>query len=406
MGLVPLVLGEGTRMAQMVPERIETVDSLRGFALFGLFIVHMLEYFELYWAQPPAVPGAIHQIVFGLFGGKAFALLALCFGFSFHILFARARARGQDFAGRFAWRMALLFVIGWVHGMVYRGDIIMLLALFGLLLIPVDRLRSNRLLLAFALLCFMQPMLLARLAVAAAGLSWGLAAPGYYSDPAMAAYVSGSLPEVLHANLWVGQLAKWSFYLETGRVFQMFGLFLMGVLAGRTGFFAAEGVRGRRLALPSGLALAALILAWLLRAHLASAYGEAPGVGLQTRLLASAWVELSATALTAVLFLWAWTGPLRRLQALLVAPGRLTLTLYVGQSILFVPIFYGFGLGAYRWMGQGGALMLGLLAFALQAIWARRWLARYHYGPLEWLWRAGTYRAFIPFRRDVPLTAR
>src|SRR5690606_17691346 len=99
----------------------------------------------------------------------------------------------------------------------------------------------------------------------------------------------------------------------------------------------------RRLPLLAGLAFAALVLASLLRAQLGARYGEMPGVGLQARFLSSAWVELSATGLITFVFLWCWNGPLRRLQETLVAPGRLTLTLYIGQSVLFVPIFYGFG---------------------------------------------------------------
>jgi uncharacterized protein len=111
-------------------------------------------------------------------------------------------------------------------------------------------------------------------------------------------------------------------------------------------------------------------------------------------------VELGATALWTLAFLWAWTGPLQHLQALFVAPGRLTLTLYIGQSLVFVPFFYGFGAGAFAWIGQGGALLLGFATFALQIAWAQWWLARYHYGPLEWLWRAGTYRStVIPYRK-------
>ena len=121
-------------MAAVAPARIAPVDSLRGFALFGLFVVHMIEYFELYWMSPPAQPTLVHQIIFGLFGGKAYALLALCFGFSFHILFDRAREKGENFAGRFAWRMSLLFLFGVVHAEIYRGDIITVLAVFGLLM--------------------------------------------------------------------------------------------------------------------------------------------------------------------------------------------------------------------------------------------------------------------------------
>ena len=387
-------------MAAVAPARIAPVDSLRGFALFGLFVVHMIEFFELYWMSPANPPGLVHQIIFGLFGGKAFALLALCFGFSFHILFDRARAKGEDFATRFAGRMILLFLFGVVHALVYRGDIITVLAVFGLLLIPLDRVKSNGLLLAIALICFAQPMLVARLFAAEAGTAWGLAAPGFYSDPAMAVYAKGSFMEMLRANLWDGQVNKWSFYVETGRVFQMFGLFLMGALAGRTGFFEVERLRDRKLPLLCGFAIAGLVFSHLLKDYLVFTYGEQPGFGLYTRMLASAWFELSATALWTFAFLWAWTGPVRRLQQLFVAPGRLTLTLYIGQSFVFLPLFYGFGLGAYTWMGQGPALALGLATFVLQAWWAHWWLARYQFGPLEWLWRVGTYRTTaIPFRK-------
>jgi uncharacterized membrane protein YeiB len=67
--------------------------------------------------------------VFALFAGKTFSLLALCFGFSFWVMMERAARRGSDFSLRFAWRLALLAGIGWLHGLVYRGDIIVVLAL-------------------------------------------------------------------------------------------------------------------------------------------------------------------------------------------------------------------------------------------------------------------------------------
>jgi uncharacterized protein len=83
--------------------RLELVDILRGFALSGLFLVHMIESYELYWSNP--VPGPIADTVYLLFMGKSFSLLALCFGFSFYILMARAARRGVDFSARFAWRL-------------------------------------------------------------------------------------------------------------------------------------------------------------------------------------------------------------------------------------------------------------------------------------------------------------
>ena len=90
--------------------RLEAVDAMRGFALAALFLVHVLESYELYWAHPD--PSMIGDTVNLLFMGKSFSLLAMCFGFSFHILMSNAAKRGEDFRLRFAWRLLLLAAIG------------------------------------------------------------------------------------------------------------------------------------------------------------------------------------------------------------------------------------------------------------------------------------------------------
>jgi uncharacterized protein len=56
-------------------QRLELIDSLRGYALMGLFLVHCVELFELHWAHPQ--PSLAFDLVFALFAGKAFALFAL-----------------------------------------------------------------------------------------------------------------------------------------------------------------------------------------------------------------------------------------------------------------------------------------------------------------------------------------
>ena len=85
--------------------------------------------------------------------------------------------------------------------------------------------------------------------------------------------------------------------------------------------------------------------------------------------------------------------------------GRMTLTFYVGQSLVFVPIFYGFGLALYRELGSAEALGIGLVAVVAQLVMARLWLARFAYGPLEWVWRALTWLSRdVPFRRKAAAT--
>jgi len=61
-------------------------------------------------------------------------------------------------------------------------------------------------------------------------------------------------------------------------------------------------------------------------------------------------------------------------------------------------VFYGYGLG---WWGLPRAqqVLFVLVVFALQLALSHWWLARFRYGPLEWVWRAFTYRVDPPMRR-------
>ena len=382
--------------------RLELVDALRGYALMGLFLVHMEEYYELYWADPH--PVWTTNLIFGLFMGKTFSLLALCFGFSFFVMMEGGRRRGAPFAGRFAWRLVLLAVIGFVHSLIYRGDIILVLAVMGFLLIPFDYVRSNRALLAAAAICFAQPYLWLWVAGSQAGAAWAAQPPLPDTDPAMHIYLTGDFSSVLRANLWDGQVNKWSFFINTGRCVQVLGLFLIGLVLGRTGFFAdpRHFRRGRAIALFASVALALGV--YLLRLQTALV---TTGPIHWIDAILEGWFGLAAMAASVLIFILLWQAGADRLLRLLVPAGRMTLSLYVGQSLLFVPLFYAFGGGLYATIGEQRSLLLGMLAFALQVAGATWWFRHFHYGPLEWLWRCGTRTSFaIPFRRRAePLAA-
>jgi uncharacterized protein len=321
----------------------------------------------------------------------------LCFGFSFYVMMEGGRRRGQPFAGRFAWRLVLLALIGFLHSLLYRGDIILVLALVGFLLIPFDQLRSNTILLAAAALCFAQPYLWFWAAGSYSGAAWAAKPPLSEADPAMAVYLSGGFGDVLRANLTDGQANKWSFFIDTGRCLQVLGLFLVGVVLGRIGFFTdpARYRRGRLIALMGSIGV--MVVLYLLRMRTSLA-GAGPIHWIDSIL--GGWQNLAAMAMSLLLFILLWQAGADRLLRMLVPAGRMTLSLYVGQSLLFVPLFYAFGAGLYATMGQERSLLLGLLAFVLQVAAARWWFRHFHYGPLEWLWRCGTRTSFaIPFRR-------
>lgn len=380
-------------------ERLDLVDALRGFALFGLFVIHCVELFELYWLDPQ--PGWVHTLVFGLFAGKSFALFALLFGLSFFLIMDRARARGTDYTARFVWRLALLLVIGLAHGLIYRGEILQVLAPLGLSLLLFERVRSNALLVGVAALMMLQPFLIYRVFAAAGGAEWALSQPGFWTDPGLAVLGSGNLAEAVAANWPDGNRVKWDYYIDTGRVWQVGGLFILGLVLGRLGVFREPGrfVMARRLVLLAGGLV--MLAAWRGGPALAALVPDGE-VQAMTRVwldtLISGYGNLGFLAVQVVLFIELYETAARPCLRWLAAPGRMTLTLYVGQSLVFVPVFYGFGLGWHETISQPQALLLGLVGFAAQAVFAAWWFGRFRYGPLEWGWRAATW-----MRLDVPL---
>ena len=371
----------------------------------GLFLVHSVEEYETFWAHPDY--GAVFQWDFGLFSGKAYALMALCFGVSFYLIMQGAARRGEDFRWRFAWRLTLLYGIGLFHTLFYRGDILQILALLGFSMLLLDQIKNNRTLLVLAALCFLEPPLLLRAWLAAKSVGWAAAPPHYYNDLGMPALLHGTFLDVVRANLTVGMAMNWSYSIEGGRVVQMLGLFMVGLVLGRVGFFTDPDrfKVPRRIVLVTAVALAAPLFFYG-SDTLNSLMADGP-VRQNLGAALDKWTGLAMATAELLLFVELYQGFARPLLRLFANPGRMTLTLYVGQSMVFAPVFYGYGLGLNAVLTPGQCLTMGGIAVVAQGLLAHWWMRRFHYGPLEWLWRATTRtRLDIPFLKSpVPVAA-
>jgi uncharacterized protein len=269
-------------------------------------------------------------------------------------------------------------------------------------MIPFDRLRSDKVALAIALLLFLQLPLLARAWAAGEGAAWATAPALFFGDSGLATQATGTLAEALASNAGPGMVSKWSFYLETGRVVEIAGLFLVGMVLQRRALFAgAAARRGFWLAVAAMAGVLWLIVAQA-EALILPAAPEAGGAPMQRQAIewwAGEWRALTAMAFQVALFVLAWHSPLGRWLAPLVPAGKMTLTLYVGQSLVAALVLYGYGLGLYDDLSSAQMVLGGAVAFALQLALAALWFRAFRYGPLEWLWRAATRTSLaVPFR--------
>ena len=378
------------------PSRLQVVDALRGFAIVSIMLVHNLEHFDLMYsvqglpAWLKALDSWVWDTIFFLFSGKSYAIFSLLFGVTFFIQMHGRAQRGEDFRMRFAWRLAILFGFGIVNSLFYEGDILTFYAVMGLLLIPVARL-GNTAVFAIACLLMLQPLewLLAFKALAHPVAK--LPDPASWAHFAKSTYLTGSsLSATLYGNITNGKMGVLLWSWESGRMFQMPALFMLGMLAGRRGLFVASPDSKRfwiRTLVAAALLFVPLFAA---NAHLGQ-WTANEALRRPLSVILSTWSNLALmlVLVSGFVLLFQSGAPLR-----LFAPlGRMSLTSYIVQSLVGSFIYYGYGLGLYQYTGATYCLLIGLGLALVQSWFSAWWLRSHKQGPLEALWHRATWIA-------------
>jgi len=83
----------------------------------------------------------------------------------------------------------------------------------------------------------------------------------------------------------------------------------------------------------------------------------------------------------------------------IAAAGRCAFSNYLGTSIIATFVFYGWGLGYYGYAERWQAWLLVPTVWVLMLLWSKPWLERFHYGPLEWVWRSLARGKLQPMRK-------
>ena len=387
--------------------RIEIIDALRGFALAGILICHMVEQY-LGAAPPPGHSEAVSigvsdQIIDGFIGimmrGKFLALFSFLFGLSFFIQMDNGAKKGKAFGIRFLWRLLLLLAIGYVHSLFYRGDILTIYAMLGIFLIPFYKI-NNKWVLGIAALLFLG---LGRYIVFFLTQGEHLfldVNPMDMESTHVADYYNilknGTIGDVFATNSWEGHLDKMNFqYGVFGRGYFTFGFFLIGLYVGRSGFFTRfrESKKFTKKVLIWSLVLFVVSLGITAGAFMSM--GPEAGMDNWLAMIGLAGYDLNNVAMTFIylaLFVILYRNSKPEKWLVKLAPyGRMALTNYVMQSILGTLLLYGWGLGFIGELSNTYTFIIAIVLIVIQAWISKIWLQYFKYGPLEWLWRSLTF---------------
>ncbi len=378
--------------------RLQVVDALRGFAIVSIMLLHNIEHFDfMYWPQNlpewmVKLDSGIMNTMYFLFGGKSYAIFALLFGLTFFIQMNNQEKKGKDFRGRFAWRMLLLLGFAIINSAFYEGDILSIYAVLAFCLIPVAKL-SNKVVLFIAVIFMLLPNEWINLFKALRNPDMQLAeqASGAYFARIGEYLSEGSLIDTWIGNLTNGKTAVVLWAWEKGRIFQNMALFMLGMLAGRKYLFVPSAESKRfwiRTIIIAPVVFVILYTAQIKLGHsIDSAAIKRP---LQTML--GSWSSFSFMLILLSGFtLLFQTNAFYRVLNVFSPMGRMSLSNYIIQSLIGSFIYYGFGLGLYKYTGSTYSLLIGIVLAVLQWQFSNWWMKNHKQGPLETLWHKGTW---------------
>ncbi len=343
-------------------ERLHALDVLRGLALIFMVLVHFHQLMRL---ESKGWQGLIGWAIWVGIEEKAWGTFALLFGAGVALLLRRLEARGARVVPILVRRLATLFAIGWLIESVIGFHILTSYAVCGLLVLAMRRWSTRALVRMVVVTAMFPPILNA---------------------------VMGLLMHFTHSTFPL--LKTWWWLVPD----ESLPLLLVGFLAVRLGV-VNEPLRHERLIRRWMLfGLAAWAVWWLVLYHvprppqyLMGAYwAERTLIGL----VKDQW--LCFTYAGSALLLLAKRPALVERMRPIGAAGRMAFTNYVLQAVTIWYLAKPLGIKLHEATYVAAWIVFATVIVLLSNLW----MARFSYGPLEWLWRMATYAKREPLRRD------
>lgn len=401
-------------------ERIILLDVLRGLAIFGILMVNMQLFYRPmtiyllgYTGSASTIDLIAELFIKFFFEGKFYVLFSMLFGYGFYLFMQKQIPDGKSIVPIFVRRLFVLLLFGVLHiTLLWVGDILLVYAVFGFLLLLFRKV-SDKGLIKWSAWMAMLPVIITGFlalvihlilmipeAAAEAGqaLEEGVAASAQLVENAINTYSGGSFPEIISM--------RWTEYriMLPGLLFfypMVLAMFLLGVWAGRKGIiknYQDHMPFFRRLrwwALGLGLPLSA-VYAWT---YLYASTQIPNGITvLHTFSHIASGLLLSLFYVSTIVIL-IQKGKLKRFSRRMASVGRMALSNYLLHSIICTTLFLPYGFGLFMQITHWQGILISIIIFALQIPFSNWWLGRFRFGPFEWLWRSLTYLSWQPMRK-------
>ncbi|WP_449539404.1 DUF418 domain-containing protein [Ferdinandcohnia sp. Marseille-Q9671] len=382
--------------------RIQSIDVIRGLAIFGIFLVNMPSFFSpiLYMNQGTWWTGELNQWTnsfVDIFAQASFyTLFSFLFGFGMILFKERAVAKGYSFYPLISRRLIVLLLFGCIHAfLIWHGDILITYAIVGTILLLFHKAKPITLLIWSLLLLFVPNLILGGLMFLAVMIEPDISAVMYNEHLALASaevYANGGFWEITAQRFedwyYVNNLTSAIPLLIT-----LLPMFLLGAFIAKAKWFeASEHIKKVKILWLVSLVVGVpmKLLPYYTDKNPATEY-------LQDTIGGPGTAILYATSIVLLMRLPVW----QKILSPLAFVGRLSLSNYLLQSIVCTFIFYGYGLGLYGEVQLFTGFLLAIGIYIVQIGISYVWLKKFRFGPFEWVWRTLTYAQKVDIRKKA-----
>lgn len=412
-------------MQQLLPvqaaEREKFMDCLRGFAILGILIANM-DGFSWYGEEdgvtsPWLLPKADHTMSFMhhmLIEGKFYSIFSLLFGWGIALQVKRGIASGANYMPTIRRRLFFMLLLGFIHLMIWPGDIVFFYALLSFILLPLRKF-SNKTLLILGGLLVLSPILLYWLKMtwpvlnypSDQMLKWGIQVGGAVSN----IHSEEEFFNMMHNGSWWDQIKlnvsgaffRYNYLFFVSRIPKVLGMFLIGYVIGRSDFYRNLALNKKTVYWIIGLGLAIGLPAnYIMADYMSNGQGEywqLKTKGLYETIAYALGVAPLALAYVGMLMLAFQSVIGKKIFSVFAPVGKMAFSNYIMHSLVGSFIFLGPGLDYMGKVGPVYFTILALIIFTAQIIISGIWLRYFNYGPVEWLWRSATYGKWQQMRK-------
>lgn len=372
--------------------RIEALDLLRGFALLGILIANMLLfhspsfYIDPYQYFTETGDLVAFKWITILVQGSFYPIFAFLFGYGLNMQYEKAIARNQPFAKMMSKRLLILLVFGLIHALfIWSGDVLFSYATLGFILLLFIRIPAKWLTTIAVILYTIPGILLYLLMKLMSNLEDSFS-EDLTNQPkiekALEVFGNGSFAEIFSFRA-----VEW---LVFGLSSTFLGLFIVLPIILFGAAMSKVKVIERAHALKGKLMIVGVIGLIIGLWIKALPFIQSPSYE-NFQLQATFGGVFLAVGYASIFLVLTTSKKFRSFFSPLGKAGRMSLTTYIMQSVIATLIFYGYGFGLYGQVSLWTGTVMAFGIFVLQVIFAEIWLAKFKMGPIEKLWRIGTY---------------